>query len=93
MWHHAEHVATLVHDARDVARRAVGVLARLAVGIDVAEDDAVLGVEFVQRGVVGGVVAVAVGDWDLEPLADGEALRERRRRGLDAQRRRPADEA
>ena len=61
--HHAQHVALAVEDAGDVADAS-----RCRV-VDVAEGDAVLGFEFVERAVVGVVVAFAVGDRDAQDLA------------------------
>ena len=64
--HHAEHVALAVEDAGDVAQRAVRV-------VDIAEGDAVLGFEFVERALVGVVAALAVGDREVQDLAAVEA--------------------
>ena len=61
MGHHAHHVALAVEHAGDVAQRAVGV-------VDVAEGDAVLGFEFVERALVGDVAAFAVGDRQAQHL-------------------------
>ena len=62
--HHAEDVAALVEDAGDGVERAVGVggVGGAAVGVDVAEGDAVLALEPGERRVVAAVVAVAMGD-------------------------------
>ena len=55
--HHAEHVAGLVDDAGDVARRSVD-------GAGVAERDAAFAFQPVERLGIGGVIAVVMGDRD-----------------------------
>ena len=62
MRHHAHHVALAVEDAGDIAQRAVGI-------VQVAERDAVLGFELVERALVGEVAAFAVGDRQAQNLA------------------------
>ena len=73
-------VALPVQDAGDVAHRAVGI-------VDVAERHAVFGFEFIERALVGEIVAFAVGDGQLQDLAFAQLRGERRVRGFGAQRR------
>ncbi len=72
--HQPEHPPVRREDAGDVARRAVGV-------VDVAEGDAVLALEPVERVGVGEVVAVVVGDRQPDGLA---AARSRAVKALSA---------
>ena len=71
MGHHADDVATGVADARDVVDGAVGVgVGRtLAVGGDVAEDDAILVMQLGEAVGLDDVVALGVGDGQAEDLA------------------------
>src|SRR3954463_8095090 len=64
--HHAEHIAGLVDDSGNRAHRAVGAPELLAVArtADVAEDDASFALEAIERFLISGVAAVAVGDGD-----------------------------
>src|SRR5690606_36275083 len=77
----------LVHDAGDRPGRAVHVRLRrdLAGGVAVAERDAPLALEPVERVVVGVVGALAVGDRQAQHLPAREAARERWRDALHAQ--------
>ena len=61
MRHHAHHVAFAAEDAGDVAGRAIGIF-------DVAEGDAIFGFKFVERALVGEILAFAVRDRDAEDL-------------------------
>ena len=83
-----------VADAGDVALGAVGVgLGRGVAGlVDVAEDDAALALEPVERGGIGEVVAVAVGDGDADDLALAVAAGEERVGLLDLEVHVAADE-
>jgi hypothetical protein len=69
--HHAHHIAALIDDAGNVARRPVRVVA-------ITEDNAPFILEFIQRLFIGRVAAIAMRDWDrgLPALAIG--ARERR---------------
>src|SRR3989338_8600227 len=75
MRHEAEHVAGFVADAGDVAGRAVWV-------IHVAQEHLFVRLEFVERPLIGVVVALAVRDGDTQPFA----------RALEPQVHVPADE-
>src|SRR5690242_2689103 len=72
MWHQAEHVARAVADAGDGVHRAIGV------GTGVAEDDLVVGAQVVQRGGVGIIGALTVGDRQPQDLAGVVTAGERR---------------
>ena len=85
MRHHPHHVALAAQDAGDVAQRAVGV-------VQVAEGDAVLRLQFVQRALIGEVAAFAVGDGKAQHLAPLRGGSERRIRGFGAQPHLAADE-
>jgi len=71
MGHHAEHIAPLIHDTRDIVHRAIRVvrLLRLQVARGIAEHDSALALEPLQRLVVGAVASVAMGNGDDDPLS------------------------
>src|SRR6266542_5846118 len=79
--HHPEHVAALVDDAGDVVDGPVGVGGgnHEAALVGVAEDDLAALLQARQRGRVGEVVALAVGDRDPQHLS---ALDQRREGGV-----------
>ena len=74
--HHTKHVAFPITDAGDVAEGAVGI-------IDVTEYHAIFGFEFIKRGFIGGVAALAVSDGEGEDLAFGGLIGERGIGGFD----------
>src|SRR5215213_2113997 len=69
--HHAEHVAGLIYDTRDVTYRAVRIvrLFRLQLARRVAKDDLTLALQPIERSLVGTVAAVAVRDRQHDLLA------------------------
>jgi len=60
--HHPHDVAPLIEDSGDIAQGTVGI-------IEIAEGDAVFGLELVERAIVGIVAAFAVGDGHAQDLA------------------------
>ena len=83
--HHAEHIAGVVEDPGDVARRAVDLAG-------VAERDPAFAFEPVERLGIGLVIAVVVGDRDRDLLARRIGAGEDRLAVLDLQADRAADE-
>ena len=71
MGHHAQNVAAGADDPGDVTRGAVRIRIFADVPIlgGVAEDDATVGLQVVQRLRIGEIVALAVGDGDAQDLA------------------------
>ncbi len=78
MRHHAQDIPSFAADSGDVLERAVriGFGGDFAVRRRIAEDDAVLVLQFGQSGLVAEVVAFHVADRDLQHFAFGELLRE-----------------
>src|SRR6478672_8391862 len=60
--HEAQHVPRIIQNPRDTARRAVDL-------IEVAECDAAIALQPVERGVVGLKVSIVVGDWESDLFA------------------------
>ncbi|PAV68036.1 hypothetical protein WR25_14125 [Diploscapter pachys] len=83
--HHAEHVASGVEDAGDVARRAVD-------GFAIAEGDAAFALEAVERVGVGEVITIVMRDGHADRLARVITAGEGRLRILDGQCDIAADE-
>src|SRR3954454_719244 len=71
MGHHAEHVAPLTHDTRDVVHRAIRVvrLLRFEVAGRVAEHPPALALQPLEGLVVGAVASVAMRDREEDALA------------------------
>ncbi len=64
MRHHAEHVALFVHDRGDIVERAVGVGA-----FGITEDNLAIAFDLRQRGFVGEIIAVMMGNGAPDDLA------------------------
>ena len=94
MGHQAQHRLGLVEHAGDVAARAVGIAASVdrTVGRAVAERDLAAILELLHRVGVGEVVALGVGDRDLDHLARLVAVGEQALAGLDLEMDVGADE-
>src|SRR5215469_5729488 len=88
MRHQAQHVALLAEDSRDVAGRAVGIVAG-----GVAESDAAFAFEAVQRLFVGDVIAFAMRNREDHAFALAVVPREDGLRLVHFERHRAADEA
>src|SRR5688500_3320137 len=77
MGHKPKDIAFFVADACDVAQGTVGI-------IYVTEHDAIFGFELIQSGVVGGVAALAMSNWELHDLALSSLIGEGRIDRFDA---------
>src|ERR1700680_1241478 len=87
MWHQAEHVALLVENSRNIARRSVGVFARR-----VTEEDAAFAFQTVESALIGEIIAFAMGKRKTHPLAFRILPREGGLRLFHHQPDRPASE-
>src|SRR3990170_317737 len=78
--HHAQHVAVLADDSRDVALGPVGVGVRADVpaGVRIPEDNPAFGLECIEYGGLGEVASVPVGYGELQKLARPIKGREQR---------------
>jgi hypothetical protein len=83
--HHAEHIARVVEDAGDVAGRSVD-------AFRIAQRDAAFAFQPVERGVVGAIIAVMMGDGEGDAFARLIAAGEGALRIFDRQRDVAADE-
>src|SRR6185437_11627446 len=94
MRHQAEHAFALIENAGDVASRAVkvGVLAEIAAIVAIAERDAAVAFEPVERSVVREIIAVVMRDRHADHLTGIVAACERTFAGFDAKMHVPAVE-
>src|SRR5262249_44625541 len=93
MRHHSQDVAPWVADSGNVVERAVGISFRrhYSRSIGIAEDDAMVFVQFAERRVIAEVVAFHMADWDGKYLALPAGGREGSIGALDAHMNRLAD--
>ena len=71
MRHETGHVAGFVADTGDVPQRTVGVIGLIerAGGVAILPENLAVALEFFQRGFVGKIAALAVGDGEAKNLA------------------------
>ncbi len=79
MGHHAQHVASGAADAGDIFERSVGIRfpCDFALRVRVAEDDAIVAVQFGERCVIAKIIAFHVADGDGQHFALAARVRER----------------